>query len=98
MPPGSRRTSRRSPRAPAPATDEGSTWVANPRSRPSSARSAERDGSPLRYGYAYGSRYTSGANGPNPDLYGLYREVIVIVSRVRPWNPPSKQTTAGRPV
>ena len=38
------------------------------------------------------------ANGPNPRLYGWYRLVSVIVSSVRPWNAPSKQTTPGLPV
>ena len=51
-----------------------------------------------RYGYGAGARYTSGANGPKPALYGCTLLVIVIVSSVRPWNALSKTTTAGRPV
>ena len=51
-----------------------------------------------RYGYGAGARYTSGANGPKPALYGFTLLVIVIVSSVRPWNALSKTTTAGRPV
>ena len=43
-------------------------------------------------------RYTSGANGPIPTLYGWDFEVIVSESSVRPWKPPSNAITAGRPV
>ena len=39
-----------------------------------------------------------GANGPNLALYGFTLLVIVIARSVRPWNAPSKTTTAGRPV
>src|SRR6185436_12075487 len=51
-----------------------------------------------RYGYGAGARYTSGANGPKPALYGCTLLVIVMVSSVRPWKALSKTTTAGRPV
>src|SRR6185503_2716271 len=51
-----------------------------------------------RNGYGAGARYTSGANGPNPALYGLTLLVIVIASSVRPWNALSNATTAWRPV
>src|SRR5207248_10497918 len=51
-----------------------------------------------RYGYGAGARYTSGANGPKPRLYGTTFEVSAIVRFVRPWNAWSKAITAGRPV
>ncbi len=50
------------------------------------------------YGYGAGARYTSGANGPNPALYGCTLLVIVIARSVRPWKALSNTTTAGRPV
>ncbi len=65
--------------------------------RCSSAAIASSDEIPW-YGYGAGARYTSGANGPKPALYGLTLLVIVIARSVRPWNAPSKTTTAGRPV
>src|SRR4051812_7965767 len=51
-----------------------------------------------RNGYGAGARYTSGANGPKPRLYGTTLAVIVIARSVRPWNALSNTTTAGRPV
>ena len=51
-----------------------------------------------RYGYGAGARYTSGANGPKPALYGFTLLVIVIVRSVRPWKALSKTMTAGLPV
>src|SRR5918999_2739619 len=78
----------------AQATVEGSTSALN---RCSSAAIASSVDTP-RYGYGAGTRYTSGANGPKPALYGLTLLVIVIASSVRPWNAYSKTTTAGRPV
>ena len=63
----------------------------------SSARSASAAETP-RYSYGNGTRYTSGANGPSPALYGCVFEVSVSESSVRPWKPPSNAITAGRPV
>ena len=40
-----------------------------------------------RYSYGNGALYTSGAKGPNPNLYGFTLLVIVIVINVRPWKP-----------
>src|SRR3954454_169683 len=51
-----------------------------------------------RYGYAYGSRYTSGAYGPNPSLYVDTLAVSVIAIMVRPWNACPNATTPLRPV
>ena len=45
---------------------------------------------------ANGTRYTSGANGPKPALYGWVFEVSVSDISVRPWKPPSNAITAGR--
>ncbi|CAB4769124.1 unannotated protein [freshwater metagenome] len=41
-------------------------------------------------------RYTSGAKGPKPSLYGIFFAVIAIVKLVLPWYPCSKTTTADR--
>ena len=51
-----------------------------------------------RYGYANGSRYTSGAYGPNPSLYGATLAVSVMAIMVRPWNACPNATTPLRPV
>ena len=37
-----------------------------------------------RYGFGTGARYTSGAKGPKPALYGFTFAVMVIVSSVLP--------------
>jgi hypothetical protein len=39
---------------------------------------------PSRNGYEVGTRYTSGANGPNRCLYGMFLAVSAIVRFVRP--------------
>ena len=62
------------------ATDFGSIAARN---SSSSASMAASDETP-RYGYGAGTRYTSGANGPKPFLYGITFAVIVIASSVRP--------------
>ncbi len=77
------------------ATVDGSTSALN---RCSSAAIESSEEMPW-YGYGAGARYTSGANGPNPALYGLTLLVIVIASSVRPWNALSKtidRRAAGR--
>ena len=51
-----------------------------------------------RYGYGAGARYTSGANGPKPSLYGTTLAVSAMVRLVRPWKEWSKAITAVRPV
>ena len=76
------------------ATVAGSTSALNSCRSPAIASSVVTP----RYGYGTGARYTSGANGPKPALYGFTLPVIVIVSSVRPWKALSKTTTAGRPV
>src|SRR6476619_3797488 len=78
----------------AQATVEGSTSALKSHFKPAIASSVETP----RYGFGTGARYTSGANGPKPALYGFTFAVIVIVSSVRPWKALSKTTTAGRPV
>ena len=61
----------------------------------SSAASAVAASGP-RYAFGYGARYTSGANGPSPFLYGCVFDVIVSAIHVRPWNAPSNAMTACR--
>ena len=51
-----------------------------------------------RYSFGNGTRYTSGANGPKPALYGCVFDVRVSDISVRPWNAPSNAITAGRRV
>ena len=76
------------------ATFSAATCVTNARSSAASAASLVMP----RYSFGNGTRYTSGANGPRPALYGCVFEVSVSESSVLPWKPPSKPITAGRPV
>src|SRR5207244_858153 len=76
------------------ATDSGATSCFRSSSSP---RSASSEDTP-RNGYGAGARYTSGANGPKPRLYGTTFEVSAIVRFVRPWKAWSKAITAVRPV
>src|SRR4051794_2441076 len=76
------------------ATDSGATLVRNACSSAASAAFAVTP----RYSYGNGTRYTSGANGPRPALYGCVFDVSDSDSIVRPWKPPSNAITAGRRV
>ena len=76
------------------ATFSAATCVTNARSSAASASALVMP----RYSFGNGTRYTSGANGPSPALYGCVFEVSVSDRSVRPWKPPSKQISAGRPV
>ncbi len=79
------------------ATSSAATCVTNIRRSAASASPAGSSPS-QRYGLGNGARYTSGANGPMPALYGCCLEVSDMASSVRPWNAESNAITADRPV
>ena len=74
------------------ATVSAATCVTSVRSSAASASAADGP----RYAFGNGTRYTSGANGPKPALYGWVFEVSESDISVRPWKPPSNAITAGR--